>query len=88
MNDTVKNKIETFFSEFAPVQFEKGEIIIGNFNNENPSRDYMEMVGDWMLTHRSENELIALAVKAGAKPTKVWVGQEPEGINLFLHIKC
>jgi SAM-dependent methyltransferase len=65
---------------------EKGEIIIGNFNDENPSRDYMEMVGDWMLNHRSEEQLINLAIQAGADPAKIWVGQEPEGINLFLHI--
>ena len=66
---------------------EKGEIIIGNFNDENPSRDYMEMVGDWMLNHRSEEQLINLAIQAGADPAKIWVGQEPEGINLFLHIR-
>jgi len=28
MNEVIKNKIETFFSEFAPFQFEKDEIII------------------------------------------------------------
>lgn len=65
---------------------EKGEIIIGNFNDENPSRTYMEMVGDWILHHRSEDQLIKLAIEAGANPAKIWVGQEPEGINLFLHI--
>lgn len=63
-----------------------GEIIIGNFNDENPSRVYMEMVGDWILNHRSADQLIRLAIEAGANPEHVWVGKEPEGINLFLHI--
>lgn len=65
---------------------EKEEIIIGNFNDENPSRTYMEMVGDWMLHHHSEDKLMRLAIKAGADPSKIWAGLELEGINLFLHI--
>lgn len=64
-----------------------GEIIIGNFSDENPSRIYMEMVGDWILNHRSAEKLVELAVAAGAHPSQIHVGKEPEGINLFLHIK-
>ncbi len=64
-----------------------GEIIIGNFNSENPSRIYMELVGDWILQHRSAEQLIELAIAAGANPDHIYVGREPEGINLFLHIK-
>jgi extracellular factor (EF) 3-hydroxypalmitic acid methyl ester biosynthesis protein len=70
--------------EFAT---EDGEIIIGNFSNENPSRIYMEMVGDWILNHRSAQHLTELAIAAGAHPHQITVGKEPEGINLFLHIK-
>lgn len=66
---------------------DNGELIIGNFNDENPSRKYMEVVGDWILNHRSAAHLKALALAAGAKPGNIWVGQEPEGINLFLHIR-
>ena len=70
--------------EFAT---EDGEIIIGNFTDENPSRIYMEMVGDWILNHRSAQHLTELAIAAGAYPHQITVGKEPEGINLFLHIK-
>lgn len=63
-----------------------GEVIIGNFSTQNPSRAYMEMVGDWFLHHRSEAELIAMAVAAGAPRDNVRVGKEMEGVNLFLHI--
>ena len=66
---------------------DNGEIIIGNFSDENPSRIYMEMVGDWILNHRSAEKLVELAVAAGAHPSQIHVGKEPEGINLFLHIK-
>ena len=70
--------------EFAT---DNGEIIIGNFSDENPSRMYMEMVGDWILNHRSAEKLVELAIAAGAHPNQINVGKEPEGINLFLHIK-
>ncbi|MFB6342808.1 class I SAM-dependent methyltransferase [Saccharicrinis sp. FJH62] len=66
-----------------------GEIIIGNFNERhNPSRDFMEIMGEWFLQHRTEEELVTLAMKAGYNFTQVNIGREPENVNLFLHIKC
>jgi extracellular factor (EF) 3-hydroxypalmitic acid methyl ester biosynthesis protein len=64
-----------------------GELVIGNFSNRNPSRDYMELVGDWYLRHRDAGELVRLATAAGMTPDNIRVGQEACGINLFLHIK-
>ncbi|UOQ71550.1 class I SAM-dependent methyltransferase [Hymenobacter cellulosilyticus] len=65
-----------------------GEIIIGNFNEDNnPSRCYMEIFGDWRLNHRTEEQLIDLAVAAGFSREDIFVGKEPENINLFLHLK-
>lgn len=65
-----------------------GEIIIGNFNSEhNPSRQFMEIFGDWHLNHRSEADLMRIAYNAGFRNSQVSVGREPENINLFLHIK-
>ena len=64
-----------------------GEVIIGNFSVQNPSRNYMELIGDWYLQHRSANELIGFALKAGARKENVWVGEELQGVNLFLHVK-
>jgi extracellular factor (EF) 3-hydroxypalmitic acid methyl ester biosynthesis protein len=63
-----------------------GEMIIGNFNVVNPSRKIMEVLGDWFLYHRSEDELIRFAAQAGIPPHKVEVIKEPLGINLFLKI--
>ena len=65
-----------------------GEIVIGNFNEDcNPSRAYMEVFGEWFLHHRSEQQLIDLAQKAGYRTNEISVGREPENVNLFLHIK-
>jgi SAM-dependent methyltransferase len=64
-----------------------GEVIIGNFSVQNPSRNYMELIGDWYLQHRSEEQLINFALAAGAKRENIFVGKELEGVNLFLHVQ-
>jgi len=64
-----------------------GEVIIGNFSTQNPSRNYMELVGDWFLHHRSEQQLLQMAINAGADRENISIGAELEGVNLFLHIK-
>jgi len=66
---------------------EEGEMIIGNFNVNNPSRRIMEILGDWFLYHRSEDELIDFALQAGIKRDKIEVFKEPLGINLFLRVR-
>lgn len=66
---------------------ENGEMIIGNFNIENPSRRSMEILCDWFLYHRSVDELKQFAVQAGIDESKIDVIQEPLGINLFLRVK-
>ena len=65
-----------------------GEIIIGNFNKDyNPSRDYMEIFGEWYLIHRSVEELTQLAKSVGFSASQIEVHSEPENVNLFLHIR-
>ncbi len=64
-----------------------GELIIGNFNVENPSRKIMEILGDWFLYHRSKDELYKFATQAGIPAAKVEVISEPLGINLFLRVR-
>ncbi|MBO9566268.1 MAG: class I SAM-dependent methyltransferase [Niastella sp.] len=64
-----------------------GEIIIGNFNTENPSRSFMELFGDWYLHHRSANRLTELALEAGISKRNIRVEQESAGVNLFLHVR-
>jgi len=47
----------------------------------------MEVVTDWHLHYRTEQQLVDLALQCGVDADDVRVGSEPEGINYFLHIK-
>ena len=67
---------------------EDGELVIGNFSPNNPTRNYMEIVGDWHLNHRSADKLITLTRACGIEQKNIIIGQESEGVNLFLHIKA
>jgi SAM-dependent methyltransferase len=71
----------------VPIIRPSGELVIGNFSKDNPSRYWMEAVGDWKLHHRTESELRALAHAAGVDDQRLSIGAEPEGVNLFLHIR-
>lgn len=64
-----------------------GEVVVGNFSDFNPSRDYMELMGDWVLQHRTSDHLRELALEAGAAADSIEVMWEPEGVNLFLHVR-
>ncbi|HEV7330196.1 MAG TPA: class I SAM-dependent methyltransferase [Flavisolibacter sp.] len=64
-----------------------GQLVVGNFADTNPNRAFMEVVMNWHLNYRSVAQLEALAVEAGARPSAVTVCKEPEGVNLFLHIR-
>ena len=63
-----------------------GELIIGNFHPNNPSKDYMEFAF-WNLNHRTEEDLIKLANACGVKNSCIEIKSESEGVNLFMHIK-
>jgi extracellular factor (EF) 3-hydroxypalmitic acid methyl ester biosynthesis protein len=62
-----------------------GELAVGNFSLNNPTRDYMEC-GNWFLHHRSPDDLIKIASECGIPRDKISVKSESLGVNLFLHI--
>ncbi len=62
-----------------------GCLVIGNFSQDNPCRDYIE-AGDWFLFHRNKEDLISLARKSGIEKTNIIINSEPLGINLFMHL--
>lgn len=66
---------------------EGGELVVGNFSEHNPTRNYMEMIGDWWLCHRDEETLVRLAMECGVDRKDIRIGKEPRGVNLFLHVK-
>jgi extracellular factor (EF) 3-hydroxypalmitic acid methyl ester biosynthesis protein len=73
-------------SRFAPHLAENGELIIGNFTDNHPSQSYMDLVA-WSLNYRNTNQLLRLGQEAVSADYAVRVGQEPEKVNLFLHIE-
>lgn len=72
---------------FKRWQKARGEIVIGNFNEaHNPSRSYMEILGDWNLIHRTEVQLENLARQAGFNENEFHVSRMPDNLILYLHI--
>lgn len=63
-----------------------GQLVIGNFCPANPNRAWLRFV-EWNLNHRSEGKLKSLAIKAGVNRNQIYIGQEPGGVNLFLHVR-
>ena len=62
-----------------------GELVVGNFSLNNPTRDYMEC-GNWFLYHRSPDDLIKIAIECGISRDKISIKSESLGVNLFLHV--
>ncbi len=65
------------------VMTEGGEVVVGNFSKNNPSRPYMELVGEWLLIHRTEEEMAGLMIAAGFNAASVTVESDATGVNLF-----
>lgn len=42
---------------------DNGILMIGNINNSNDTRNFMEYVGEWYIIHRNDQELLALSNK-------------------------
>ncbi len=63
-----------------------GKFVIGNFSTENPTKNLMEVLSDWYLNHRSREDLLRIAGKAGVINGKAFIDAEALGVNLFLKI--
>ena len=73
---------------FTTWQKKGGEIVVGNYNeSHNPSRDYMEILGDWHLIHRTEAQMLQLAREAGFSEDKIRVSRMPDNVILYLHLE-
>lgn len=84
LNDKAFVKLLKRFKEW---QKKGGEIVIGNYNEaHNPSRDYMEILGDWHLIHRTEEQLLKLAREAGFGENEIHISRMPDNVILYLHI--
>ena len=63
---------------------DNGTLLAFNFSNHNPSRAYMEWIGNWYLIHRSDEQLRSLAQQASLDGCEFEIQSEAEGVNLFL----
>lgn len=87
--DYFKDKIfVSLLSRFKDYLKPNGEIVVGNFNEDhNPSRNYMEVLGDWFLYHRTSSKLLQLGVESGYGLQNIQIGREEENVNLFMHLR-
>ena len=61
-----------------------GEMLIGNFAADNPSRLFMEWFGDWPLIHRTEQEFLYLFEQAGLPCLDLAVEREAPGGSVLM----
>ena len=78
--EPAQDLLACFWEQLAP----GGSLYVFNFAPHNPTRPYMEWMGDWYLIHRSEQELEQLALAAGIPEEAIAHGSEPQGVNLFI----
>jgi hypothetical protein len=64
-----------------------GRMLIGNFAPHNPTRAYMEWIGNWYLTYRTAEQLSALALAAEIPADRFSVISDTSGVDLFLTAK-
>lgn len=60
-----------------------GTLIIGNVVPSNPTRAFMDHILEWVLIHRSEQELRELIVRSRFGSGPVTFRTEPSGVDLF-----
>jgi hypothetical protein len=63
---------------------EGGVLLVWNFAPHNPTRAYMEWIGNWYLIYRTGTDFGRLAAGAGIPPDKCSLASEALGVNLFL----
>jgi hypothetical protein len=61
----------------------RGKVILGNFHSQNPDRAFMDLVVDWKLIHRSEEDMHRLFQASKFARSCTEIRYEQEGINLF-----
>lgn len=79
-DDSAQKLLMLFWDRLAP----EGTLLIGNFAPHNPTRAYMEWLGNWYLIYRTADELAALGAGAGLPQARLAVGAERFGLDLFL----
>ena len=79
-DESAVSMLREFFRQLAP----GGTARVFNFTPHNPTRAYMEWIGNWYLIYRTRDDLKSLAAGAGVPPERCELGAEPLGIDLYL----
>jgi extracellular factor (EF) 3-hydroxypalmitic acid methyl ester biosynthesis protein len=62
-----------------------GALLVGNFHVRNPNRNYMAYWLDWVLYHRTEEEMLELC--AGLPGARTSIGFDPTACQMFLKVE-
>ncbi len=79
-DDVAVEMLRLFWQCLAP----GGQMLVGNFAPHNPTRAYMEWIGNWYLIYRTADELRDLAAQADIPSDQISVQTERTGVDLFL----
>jgi extracellular factor (EF) 3-hydroxypalmitic acid methyl ester biosynthesis protein len=60
-----------------------GTVILGNFDSTNPDKPYMDYIVEWVLIHRSREDMENLFRQSKFQASTVDVQSEETGVNLF-----
>jgi hypothetical protein len=60
-----------------------GTLIIGNVVPSNPDKAYMDHILEWVLIHRTAEELCELFARSRFGAAPVSLREEPAGVDLF-----
>jgi hypothetical protein len=61
-----------------------GQMLVGNFVPDHPTRAYMEWIGNWYLQYRSFDDMLRLAEIAEIPASCRTIGADRIGVDLFL----
>jgi len=61
-----------------------GQMLVGNFAPHNPTRAYMEWIGNWYLIYRTADDLRRLGGLAGIPNEQMAIQVERTGVDLFM----
>jgi hypothetical protein len=79
-DDVATAQLSLFWNALRP----GGAVMVGNFAPHNPTRAYMEWIGNWYLVYRTAEDLERLATAAGIPPECRQITAERTGCDLFL----
>lgn len=83
--DYLDDEVAAAMLQFFTQQLHAGGLLlVGNFAPHNPSRAYMEWIGNWYLTYRTAQEMHDMGLRANIPDSCFTITSEQLGVDLFL----